>query len=256
MLHNHWNTTLYEDQHGFVWQYGEDLLNLLSPQVGDRILDLGCGTGQLTDKIATHGAEIMGIDYSPAMIEKARQNYPHLQFDVADARNFQVEQPLDAIFSNAALHWVKEAEAVVNCIDKALKSGGKFVAEFGGKGNVKAIVQALEDALVELGYNSPGTINPWYFPSISEYATLLEKQNLEVTYATLFDRPTPLESGNTGMANWLQMFFTSQFLTGISPTQQAKIIQAVEERLQPVLYKDGRWWADYRRIRVVAIKHR
>lgn len=254
MLHNHWNTTLYEGQHGFVWQYGEDLLNLLSPQVGDRILDLGCGTGQLTDKIATHGAEVMGIDHSPAMIEKARQNYPHLRFDIADARNFQVEQPLDAIFSNAALHWVKEADAVVSCIDKALKSGGKFVAEFGGKGNIKAIVQALQDALMELGYNSPGTINPWYFPSISEYAKLLEKQGLEVTYATLFDRPTPLEEGSTGMANWLQMFFTSQFLTGFSDTQQAKVIQAIEERLQPVLYKDGRWWADYRRIRVVAIK--
>ncbi|MCP6757958.1 MAG: methyltransferase domain-containing protein [Fischerella sp. CENA71] len=254
MLHNHWNTTLYEGQHGFVWQYGEDLLNLLSPQVGDRILDLGCGTGQLTDKIATHGADVLGIDHSPAMIEKARQNYPHLRFDIADARNFQVEQPLDAIFSNAALHWVKEADAVVSCIYKALKSGGKFVAEFGGKGNIKTIVQALENALIELGYNSPGTINPWYFPSISEYATLLEKQGLEVTYATLFDRPTALEGGNMGMANWLQMFFTSQFLTGFSDTQQAKVIQAVEERLQPILYKDGRWWADYRRIRVVAIK--
>lgn len=255
MLNSHWNTTLYEGQHGFVWQYGEDLLNLLSPQVSDRILDLGCGTGQLTDKIATNGAEVLGIDHSPAMIEKARQNYPHLRFDVADARNFQVEQPLDAIFSNAALHWVKEADAVVSCIDKALKSGGKFVAEFGGKGNVKAIVQALQDVLMELGYNSLGTINPWYFPNISEYATLLEKQGLEVTYATLFDRPTPLEGGNIGLANWLQMFFTNQFLTGFSDTQQAKVIQAVEERLQPLLYKDGKWWADYRRIRVVAIKH-
>ncbi|MFB2769766.1 methyltransferase domain-containing protein [Pelatocladus sp. BLCC-F211] len=254
MLHNHWNTTLYEGQHGFVWQYGEELLNLLSPQVGDRILDLGCGTGQLTDKIATHGADVLGIDHSPAMIEKARQNYPHLRFDIADARNFQVEQPLDAIFSNAALHWVKEADAVVSCIYKALKSGGKFVAEFGGKGNIKAIVQALQDALMELGYNSPSTINLWYFPSISEYAKLLEKQGLEVTYATLFDRPTPLEGGNMGMANWLQMFFTSQFLTGLSPTQQTKVIQAVEERLQPILYQDGKWWADYRRIRVVAIK--
>lgn len=254
MSDNHWNTTLYEGQHGFVWQYGEELLNLLSPQVGDRILDLGCGTGQLTDKIATHGAEVIGVDYSPTMIEKARQNYPHLQFDVADARNFQVEQPLDAIFSNAALHWVKEADAVVSCIDKALKSGGKFVAEFGGKGNIKTIVQALQDVLIELRYNSPGTINPWYFPSISEYATLLEKQGLEVTYATLFDRPTSLEGDDTGMANWLQMFFTNQFLTGLSDTQQAKVIKAVKERLQPVLYKDGRWWADYRRIRVVAIK--
>jgi trans-aconitate 2-methyltransferase len=88
----------------------------------------------------------------------------------------------------------------------------------------------------------------------SEYATLLENQSLEVTYATLFDRPTPLEAGSAGMANWLQMFFASHFLSELSTTQQAKVIQAIEERLQPTLYRDGRWWADYRRIRVVAIK--
>ncbi len=217
-------------------------------------MDLGCGTGQLTDKIARFGAEVRGIDHSPAMIEKARQNYPHLQFDIADARDFQVEQPLDAIFSNAVLHWIKEADAVINCISKALKPGGRLVVEFGRKGNIKAIMQALQNALLELGYNCSATINPWYFPSINEYATLLENQGLEVTYATLFHRPTPLEAGSAGMGNWLQMFFTSHFLSELSTTQQAKVIQAVEERLQPTLYRDGKWWADYRRIRVVAIK--
>lgn len=139
MIKNNWNAALYEDKHAFVWQYGEDLLQLLNPKQQERILDLGCGTGQLTEKIATFGAVVMGIDNAPAMISKAKQNYPHLQFDVADARNFQVEQPLDAVFSNAALHWIKEPDAVIRSVHQALKPGGRFVAEFGGKGNVQAI---------------------------------------------------------------------------------------------------------------------
>ncbi|MEB3182691.1 MAG: methyltransferase domain-containing protein [Nostocaceae cyanobacterium] len=253
MANNHWNTALYEGKHSFVWQYGEDLLTLLSPQSGERILDLGCGTGQLTEKISLSGADVRGIDFAPTMIAKARENYPHLGFEVADARNFQVEEPLDAVFSNAALHWIPEADAVIHCIHQALKPGGRLVAEFGGKGNIQTIALALEDALVSLGYASPQAVNAWYFPSIGEYALLLEQQGFDVTYAVLFDRPTPLEAGDAGIANWIRMFATG-FLTGLSDDQQAQVIQAVEERSQPTLYRDGRWWADYRRIRVVAIK--
>jgi trans-aconitate 2-methyltransferase len=253
MANNSWNTALYEGKHWFVWQYGEDLLTLLSPQPGERILDLGCGTGQLTEKIAMSGADARGIDNASSMIAKARENYPHIRFDVADARNFQVEEPLDAVFSNAALHWITEADAVIRCIYQALKPGGRFVAEFGGKGNVQAITIALENCVASLGYAYAHPVNPWYFPSIGEYAQLLEQQGFDVTYAVLFERPTPLETGSAGMANWIEMFAGS-FLKGLSGEQQAQVIQAVEERLQPTLYRDGRWWADYRRIRVVAIK--
>ena len=171
MPENAWNTSLYESKHAFVWQYGESLLELLSPLPGERILDLGCGTGQLTEKIAIAGAEVIGIDSAPAMIEKAQQNYPQLQFDVADARDFHFSQPFDAIFSNAVLHWISESEAVISCIHKALKSGGRFVAEFGGKGNIKAIATTLTDTLKDLGYSVPLTANSWYFPSISEYSS-------------------------------------------------------------------------------------
>ncbi len=143
MLENCWSTALYESKHAFVWQHGETLLELLAAQAGERILDLGCGTGQLTQKIAMSGADVRGIDYAPAMIEKARENYPHLQFAIADARSFQVDQPLDAVFSNAVLHWITEPDSAIHCIRQALKPGGRFVAEFGGKGNVKAIVEAL-----------------------------------------------------------------------------------------------------------------
>ncbi|MBN3923552.1 class I SAM-dependent methyltransferase [Nostoc sp. NMS4] len=249
---NCWDTALYEDKHAFVWQYGEDLLKLLNPQAGESILDLGCGTGQLTEKIAQAGAEVMGFDYAPAMIEKARENYPHIRFDIADASSFRVDKPLDAVFSNAVLHWVKEADSAIASIHQALKPGGRFVAEFGGKGNVLAIATALENALKSISISAQDR-NPWYFPSIGEYATLLEQQGFDVIYSTLFTRPTPLAEEEAGMANWIQMF-ASSFLTGLSDEQQIQVIRVVEEYLKPTLYQQGTWTADYRRIRIVAIK--
>lgn len=253
MPKQNWDTSLYEDKHAFVWQYGEDLLQLLNPKSGELILDLGCGTGQLTEKIAQTGAEVIGIDSAATMIEKARQNYPHIRFDVADARNFQVAQPLDAVFSNAVLHWVKEAENAIASIHQALKSGGRFVAEFGGKGNIQAIATALYNAMESIGITQPQTLNPWYFPSIGEYATLLEQQGFDVIYATLFARPTPLVEKEAGIANWIKMF-ASAFFEGMSTEQKIQVIHNVEEILKPTLYQDGTWTADYRRIRIVAIK--
>ncbi|MEH2108121.1 class I SAM-dependent methyltransferase [Nostoc sp.] len=250
---NNWNTALYQDKHAFVWLYGEDLLKLLNPQPGESILDLGCGTGQLTEKIAQAGAEVLGVDYASEMIEKARENYPHIRFDVADARNFQVDKPLDAVFSNAVLHWVKEADSAIASIHQSLKPGGRFVAEFGGKGNVQAIVTALYSALESIGIPQAQVENPWYYPSIGEYSSLLEQQGFDVIYAILFPRPTPLAEGEAGIANWIKMF-ASPFLTGLSPKQQIEIIPVVEEYLKPILYEQGTWTADYRRIRIVAIK--
>jgi trans-aconitate methyltransferase len=241
-----WDANLYENKHSFVWQYGESLLELLAPQKGEFILDLGCGTGQLTQQIAVAGAEVTGIDYSPQMIEPAQKNYPDLRFRVADARNFEFSQPFDAVFSNAALHWVKEPEQVIKCIWQALKPGGRFVAEFGGKGNVQAILEALE-AILQISEN------PWYFPSIAEYAALLEQQCFCVTYAALLERPTPLE-GEDGMANWLQMF-CRHLLSGIPAEKQIKVIRELEQHLRSKLYRDGVWIADYKRIRVIAIKN-
>ena len=250
-----WNSALYEGNHAFVWQYGEALLELLAPQAGEQILDLGCGTGQLTEKIAQTGAFVQGIDSSSSMISAAKVNYPHINFSVADARNFQVEYPLDAVFSNAVLHWIKPPEAVINCVEKALKPGGRFVAEFGGKGNVGAIVRALLSVLSEIGPLEHEALNPWYFPSIGEYAGLLEKQGFDVGYAVLFDRPTPLEGGSAGMVNWIEMF-AGGFLSGLSEDVRSQVMNSVEERLRPTLYRrDGNWIADYRRIRVVAIKN-
>jgi trans-aconitate 2-methyltransferase len=243
-----WNPRLYEQNHAFVWQYGEEVIQLLAPQAGERILDLGCGTGQLTAKIA-ETAEVLGLDHSEQMIAKAKANYPELAFTVADARNFSVEQPFDAVFSNAALHWMREADAVIQCVYQALKPGGRFVVESGGKGDVQLIITALNQALLEIG---AAEINLWYFPSISEYATRLEQQGFEVLYAVLFDRPTKLSDGEAGLANWLNMFAVP--LQQLSPEQHQQVLQSVVNQLRPMLYRDGSWIADYRRIRFLAQK--
>ncbi|PIG90794.1 class I SAM-dependent methyltransferase [Gloeocapsopsis sp. IPPAS B-1203] len=250
---NQWDAKLYDRNHSFVSELATDLTELLAPQKDYRILDLGCGTGDLTNKIAIQGVEVVGIDFATTMIEQARSKYPHLHFEVLDARNLQYQEEFDAVFSNAALHWITEPEKVILGIQQALKPGGRFVAEFGGKGNVKAITTALYQALKNAGYPIDKKLNPWYFPSIAEYGSLLEKHGLQLVFATLFDRPTRLEDGEKGLQNWLKMFANS-FLNTFSPEQQVSIISDMENQLHPVLYQNNAWFADYRRIRIVAVK--
>ena len=250
---NKWDAEFYDSKHSFVSHFGADLVELLDPRSGEGILDLGCGTGHLTYKIANSDAETVGIDSAPTMIEQARTHYPNLQFEVGDGTNLPFTEQFDAVFSNAVLHWIKEPEKVVAGIWRSLKPGGRFVAEFGGKGNVKAIVAAIYNAMQTADYTANEEINPWYFPSIGEYGTLLEKQGLQLTFATLFDRPTPLNDGEQGMQNWLKMFGNS-FFQAIPVDKQMSILADIEKQLHPILYHNGKWFADYRRIRVVAIK--
>src|SRR5262249_46008512 len=150
-------------------------------------------------------------------------------------------QAFDAVFSNAALHWVKPPEAVIACVRRALKPGGRFVAEFGGKGNVQAIAAALTEAARAVGVEPPE--NPWYFPGIGEYPSLLEAAGLEVTFALLFDRPTVLE-GEPGLRRWVEMF-ASWALSAVPAARREEFFRRVEERLRPTLYQDGTWYADY-----------
>jgi len=234
-MNTDWNPALYQKSHAFVWQYGRDLLDLLAPAGDERILDAGCGTGQLTAEIARSGAAVTGIDASAAMIGQARANYPELQFEVQDVRMLPYREELDAVFSNAALHWVHEARAAAASIARALKPGGRFVAEFGGKGNVQAILNAADAG------------NPWYFPSIAAYAAVLESSGLEVVYAALFDRPTKLD-GPDGMRKWFEMFGAA-----LLPAEgREEFLTRVEQRAAPELRRGGVWYADYRRLRVQA----
>lgn len=242
---------MYDSKHSFVWKYGLELIELLAPQRGERILDVGCGTGHLTSQLALTGASVTGLDHSLAMIEQARVNYPDLEFVEGEAADFAFPEPFDGVFSNAALHWVKRAEDVVVCVARALNPGGRFVAEFGGKGNIRAIHVALLQSLGDLGLaNDPGW-NPWYYPSIGEYASLLERHGLAVRHAVLFDRPTPLEEGERGLRLWLEMF-VGDLLDTLPPEAREQVIQSVERRLRPSRFRDGSWIADYARIRVLA----
>ena len=240
-----WNATDYQSNYGYVWQHGEELLSLLAPQIGERILDLGCGTGQLTQQMAEKGAVMLGIDADPAMIAQAQANYPHLSFKVASADSFQLPEPVDAVFSNAALHWVPQAEAAARCIATALNAGGRLVTEFGGKGNVQIILNALETI------SGRTELNPWYFPSMGEYVSLLEAAGFKVTYARLFDRPTPL--GAAGLAGWLEMF-GQRFFADLSREAWTVLVKDIEIEVADQLYKEEQWVADYTRLRVVAVK--
>jgi trans-aconitate methyltransferase len=251
MENNMWNVNLYDQKHAFVYEYGKGLIPLLQPQPGELILDLGCGTGHLTHAIAESGAQVIGIDSSASMIATAQSTYPQLEFHVADARDFSFVTPFDAIFSNATLHWIKEADQVIGCITANLKPGGRFVAEFGGKGNVATITTAVQQSIRELLHEDVDFA--WYFPTIGEYASLLEKHSLDVRSALLFDRPTPLEDGEMGLRNWIQMF-GERVLRAVPDDMKQKILVCTEELTRDRLYKNGQWTADYTRLRIVANK--
>ncbi len=248
-----WNANLYDSKHAFVWKYGADLVPLLAPQTGERILDIGCGTGHLTAQIAGCGARVVGVDRSPEMVAAARKAYPHLQFEVADARDLPYRAEFEAVFSNATLHWIHEPELVIRSVRNALRPGGRFVAEFGGKGNIRKMQGAFDQAYSELQAAAPGEINPWYYPSVSEYATLLETNGFEVRFITLFDRPTPLSEGEAGMRNWITMF-GSDYSGKLARETREIFLRRVEELLRPELFRDGQWMADYRRLRLIAAR--
>ena len=247
-----WNAGLYDDKHSFVWKMAAALLDLLEAKPGERILDLGCGTGHLTDKIAGTGATVVGVDRSPEMIQQAREVYPAIRFEVMDARELAFDEPFDAVFSNATLHWIKEPDRAITGIAKILRPGGRFVAEFGGKGNTNELLKAVERAWSKAGLPGPAP-KPWYYPGVAEYSTLLEKHGLEVTYAMLFDRPTPLEDGEHGLHNWLKMF-GGAFTDSLPAEQREAALATLEREARPTLFHDGHWVMDYRRLRVVARK--
>ncbi len=251
-MKNTWNTELYEKKHSYVFKYGEDLLGLLKPEKGEKILDLGSGTGHLTKLIADSGAQVIGIDSSQEMIEQSSKNYPSLNFQRMDATNFFFAEKFDAVFSNAVLHWIFEKEKVVKCIAEALKEGGRFVVEFGGKDNIKNIVEALNKALRSNGFNENADRINWYFPSIGEYSSLLEKYGFEVEYAAHFKRDTFLDE-DVDIIDWLEMFGKG-ILAGLDSEEKQIILTSIKKELSSKNIKNGRWFIDYKRLRISAFK--
>jgi len=263
-----WDVDLYQNKHSFVWEYGASLVDLLDPQPGERILDVGCGSGELAQKISERGADVVGIDADPQMIETAAAKFPGIVFRCADASKLEqlsldnddsdgdTSTSFDAIFSNAALHWVTDAEAAVAGMACLLKPGGRFVVEFGGRGNVESIVETSLRVVRETVPEATAKTS-WYFPGIPEYASLLEAHGIEVISAALYDRPTILEDGDSGMKHWLEMFGDGLF-RGLSQEEKETVIYAVVDKLRKSTHlydrDKGKWTADYRRIRIVGEK--
>jgi trans-aconitate methyltransferase len=248
-----WDSALYDEKFAIITEFGAGVVELLAPRPGERIVDLGCGTGGLTAQIAEAGAEVLGIDASEAMIARARVLYPNLRFEVARGEDFTLDAPADAVFSNAALHWMSPPDAVAASVLRALQPGGRFVAEMGGSGNIATIIGALYQALAEEGIPRERVRNPWYFPSIGEYASLLERAGFEVVLMHLFDRPTPLDDCPNGIADWLRMF-GGDFLAPVPTERRTRVGERVNQLTRPRLELEGRWVADYRRLRFMAVK--
>ncbi|SDI90438.1 class I SAM-dependent methyltransferase [Natribacillus halophilus] len=248
-----WDPTLYDNTAQYVLHYGEDVLKWLAAKEGEHIIDLGCGTGQLTSRIAESGAKVTGIDHSKAMIEEAKKQFPAMTFIEADGTDFQVDTPVDAVFSNAALHWMTDPQSVIASVSKALKPGGRFVGEMGAKENIATIIAAINMAFVEIGQEPMPDIFPWYFPSLAEYATLLEKNGFTVEQAAQFQRPTPLNNGPEGLKSWMKNF-ADPLLDPLSEEDREFVLERTITFAEPALVDDDTWFADYVRLRFVAVK--
>jgi SAM-dependent methyltransferase len=195
MTSDHWNPRHYSRECGFVARNGETLIEWLSPRAGERILDLGCGDGTLTAKLVEHGCDVVGVDASPQQVAAATQ--AGLNAIVADGAALPFENEFDAVFSNAALHWMKQPDAVIEGVFRSLRTGGRFVAEFGAQGNVATIRNAVHTELRLRGID-PDALDPWYFPSEEEYRRKLEAAGFSVVRIESFARPTRLVSNVIG----------------------------------------------------------
>ena len=246
-----WNAADYESHFSFVHQYGESVTELITAPEGSFVVDLGCGSGALTEKLRQQGYRVLGIDASPDMIRIAQRLHPDLSFIQADALSFSLPEPADVIFSNAVFHWIDadKQSALLQNTAHQLRTGGELVCEFGGFGCAETVHAALETNFRKAGYAYPRV---FYFPTIGEYAPLLEKQGLQVRFATLFDRPTEQE-GEDGLAGWIRMFVKKP-LESIPAAEGRRIVQQTVEDLRPVLYQKGKWIVDYVRIRLRAVK--
>ncbi|MBC9716062.1 methyltransferase domain-containing protein [Streptomyces sp. TRM66268-LWL] len=244
-----WDAERYDRQFGYVSSLAGGVVELLAPEKDETVLDLGCGTGELAESIRESGARIVAVDSDPAMVEKAAKRLGQ-EVILADGHAFTVDEPVDAVFSNAALHWMLRPEEVVRSVRAALRTGGRFVAELGGAGNVATIIAGVRTALAEHGLDE-GMEMPWYFPSPAEYAGLLEANGFRVARMEYFPRPTELTECPGGVADWVAMF-GSTLIAHVPADVLPAVLARVNELVAPTLERDGSWYADYYRLRFVA----
>jgi len=243
-----WNPEQYDQNVRFVSDLGMPVVEMLSPQPDEKILDLGCGDGALTIKLAEFGCEVVGVDESAEQIEAAKAR--GLNAHVVDGHQLNFDSEFDAVFSNAALHWMKQPDDVIQGVWKALKSKGRFVAEFGGHGNVAAVTEALEQTLEKYDVIF-SKLNPWYFPTAKDYQGRLETQGFQMETIELIPRPTPLPGD---IDDWFDVF-VKNFLNKLDEQEQKDVYHDLKTSLKPILFQDEVWVVDYVRLRFSAFKH-
>jgi len=244
---NIWNAEKYEKHADFVPRLAFPLIDLLGDIKGKKILDVGCGDGTLTLELVNRGADVIGIDSSPEMVKASKSK--GIKAILGTATDLPFYEEFDAVLSNAVLHWVPEAEKALENIAKSLKDGGIFVAEFGGKGNIQSIIQAMEHVFKE-NPEFGEFKNVWYFPDVNEYKALFEKTGFNVEYIELIPRPTPIDE----IQNWLEIF-TNIYTSHLTERQTELFRNRVKELLEDKLYSpENGWIADYVRLRLKAMK--
>jgi trans-aconitate methyltransferase len=243
-----WDPVGYGRDAGFVPALGLPLIEWLAPRAGERILDLGCGDGALTERLAGRGCELVGVDTSAALVAAARGR--GLDARLMDGQSLTFDSDFDAVFSNAALHWMTRPAAVIAGVGRALRPGGRFVGELGGEGNVETIHAALRAALRRRGLDSsPGEIT--YFPSLATYRAALEGAGFRVERIETFPRATPLP---TGMSGWLRTFALSYLAVASAPDREGLVDEVIEAVRPRLCDADGNWHADYVRLRFAATR--
>lgn len=244
-----WNPETYNRNARFVSELGAPVVELLAPQPDERILDLGCGDGALTKKLIDFGCTVIGVDASQEMASAARQL--GIDVRVADGHDLPFTNEFDAVFSNAALHWMRYPDRVVSGVWRSLKQVGRFAGEMGGIGNVKRLHAALCKAVTERGIAAE-TVDPWYFPSPDEYQAKLESVGFKVALMELINRPTALPAGIGG---WIESV-AHTFLSVLENHEHEEFIKEIEEEVRPDLCDEhGVWKADYVRLRFLALKN-
>lgn len=245
-----WDSELYNQKHAFVAEYGKELLSYVPDNMEQAILDVGCGTGTLTARLAKLGARVVGIDNSKEMITQAENILPEVEFYVCDVLKMPFAEEFDVVFSNAVFHWIKDHDALLKAIYEVMKKNGKLICELVANQNIAKIESAFAMACAEAGMDYHSEFN---FPDVKTFSGLLKKNGFKIELIYDFDRPTLLSDGKLGLRNWMRQFFAS-YLKTLSSEAWENIVRRVEDLTRCELWKGCEWCADYRRLRVVAYK--